>query len=105
VWYDIDKGSKTSDSSTSLYGIPTSSQLVAKQKELAKEINFALRSISFIHRIVFFTRHKILRHGANGFTFLPKKSVLLICIARKNPSRSAGFEPVNLASSGKHAKC
>jgi hypothetical protein len=31
-----------------LFGIPTSSNLVAEQEELAKEmINFALRSISF----------------------------------------------------------
>jgi hypothetical protein len=35
-------------------------------------------------------------------SFLSKKVVLRILIALKNPSSSAGFEPVNLGSNGKH---
>jgi hypothetical protein len=41
-------------------------------------------------------------HGAYGFTS-PKEDVLRICIALKNPLRSAGTEPANLVSKGKHA--
>jgi hypothetical protein len=48
------------------------------------------------------TRHKILRHGAGGFTFLPKEAVQRIFIAIKNSSLSAGFEPVSLGSDIKH---
>jgi hypothetical protein len=33
----------------------------------------------------------------------PKEVVLLIFIALKNPSSSAGFEPANLEYNGKHA--
>jgi hypothetical protein len=40
---------------------------------------------------------------ADGFTSPPKERVLLIFIALKNPSPSAGFEPANLESNGKHA--
>jgi hypothetical protein len=32
-----------------------------------------------------------------------KEDVLQICFAHKNPSPSAGFEPANLGSNGKHA--
>ena len=45
-----------------------------------------------------------LRHGTNGFTSLPKEGVLRIFFfALKNPTASAGFEPVNLGTSGQHA--
>jgi hypothetical protein len=83
---------------------PTSSHLVTKQEEVAKEImNLALRSI-FVHTSkVFFTFRKILRHGANGFTSHPKGAVLRIFIAIKNPSPSARIEPANLGLNGKHA--
>jgi hypothetical protein len=43
-----------------------------------------------------------LRHGTDGFTSPPKEVVLRIFIILKNPSSSAGFEPKNLGSSGKH---
>jgi hypothetical protein len=43
------------------------------------------------------TFREILRHGANGFTSLPKEGVLRIFIA------SAGFEPVSLGLNGKYA--
>jgi hypothetical protein len=48
-----------------------------------------------------FNCRKILRHGTDGFTS-PKEVVLRIFIAVKNPPPSAGFEPTNLGSSGKH---
>jgi hypothetical protein len=44
-----------------------------------------------------------LRHGTDGFTSPPKEVMLRIFIILKNPSSSAGFELVNLVSSGKHA--
>jgi hypothetical protein len=47
-------------------------------------------------------RHKILRRGTDGFTSRLKEVVLRIFIALKNPSSSAGSEPANLGSNGKH---
>ena len=44
-----------------------------------------------------------MRHGANGFTSLPKEGVLGIFSALKNPIASAGFEPANLGTKGQHA--
>jgi hypothetical protein len=46
---------------------------------------------------------KILRHGSDGSTSPPKEGVLCIFIVPQNPSLSAGIEPANLGSSGKHA--
>jgi hypothetical protein len=46
-----------------------------------------------------------LRYGTHSFTFLPKKGVLRIIFALKNPTVSAGFEPVNLGSKGQYATC
>jgi hypothetical protein len=46
--------------------------------------------------------HKILQHGANGFTYPPKEVVLQVFIALKNPWLSAGFELANFGSNGKH---
>jgi hypothetical protein len=43
-----------------------------------------------------------IRHGTDGFTSPPKEVVLWIFITLKSPSSSAGFEPANLESSGKH---
>jgi hypothetical protein len=40
---------------------------------------------------------------ASGFTSAPKEGVLLIFIALKTSLPSAGFEPANLRSNGKHA--
>jgi hypothetical protein len=45
----------------------------------------------------------MLRNGTDGFTSPPKKDVLRLYIALKNPSPSAGFEPANLESNIKHA--
>jgi hypothetical protein len=39
----------------------------------------------------------------DGFTYLPNEIVLRIFVALKNSSSSAGLEPVNLGSNGKHA--
>ena len=36
-----------------------------------------------------------MRHGTNGFTFLPKEDVLRIFFTLKNPSASVGFEPLD----------
>ena len=44
-----------------------------------------------------------LRHGTNGFTFLPKEGVLRIFFVLKNPTASAVFEPANLGAKGQHA--
>jgi hypothetical protein len=46
---------------------------------------------------------KILRHGADCFTFSLKEGVLRIFVVIKNLSPSAGFELANLDSNGKHA--
>jgi hypothetical protein len=60
--------------------------------------------VSLTLRRDFLTCHKILRHGAGGFTSRPKEVVLRIFIAFKSPSLSAGLESVNLVSNGKYAK-
>jgi hypothetical protein len=44
----------------------------------------------------------MLRHGAVGFTSLPKEVMLRTVIALKNPSLSAGFEPTILGYNVKH---
>jgi hypothetical protein len=70
---------------------------------LAKEnINLALRSIYVYTLKGCLTSRKIL-HGADGITSSPKEGVLRIFISLKNPMPSAGFEPANLGSNGKHA--
>jgi hypothetical protein len=96
---------KTSDSSTrALWQSYKQSHLEAEQEDLAKERkSFALQSNSFILRRVFLTCRKGFLNGASGFTSPPKECVLRIFNALKNPSPSAGFEPVNLGSNGKHA--
>jgi hypothetical protein len=67
-----------------LFGISTSSHLVAKQEEPVKDMNFVLRSI-FVHTSKgFLTYRVILRRGAEGFTSPPKEGVLRICIAIKH---------------------
>jgi hypothetical protein len=79
------------------------SHLVVKQEVQAKEImNFAVRSIiNTLNGSL--TCHKILSHGADGFTFPPKEGVLRIFVALKNPLPSVGFQPANIGSRGKHA--
>jgi hypothetical protein len=49
-----------------------------------------------------FTLSKILRHVTYGVTLPSKEVMLRIFNVIKNPSSSAGFEPANLASNGKH---
>jgi len=44
-----------------------------------------------------------LRHGADGFTSLPKEGVLRIFFRPKNPTASAGCERANLGTKGQHA--
>jgi hypothetical protein len=50
----------------------------------------------------FLTCRELLRHGTYGFTSRPKKGVLQIFIALKNPSPWPGFQPATFESSGKH---
>jgi hypothetical protein len=57
-------------------------------------LNFVCQYLSCVKG--FLTHRKLLRHGANGFTFPPKEVVLLIFIDPKNPSISAGFESAKL---------
>jgi hypothetical protein len=61
----------------------------------------------FCPRASFYARRVLLRavnlrHGTDGFTSPPKEGVLRILLYFF-PSTSAGFEPANLGSSGKHA--
>ena len=44
-----------------------------------------------------------MRHGTNGFTYLPKEGVLRIFLALKNSTNSAGFQPANLGTKGQHS--
>jgi hypothetical protein len=66
-------------------------------------MNFALRSISFHTLKYFFTFRKMLRHGADGFTYPPKNGVLRFFIVFKNSQPSDGIEATNLRSNCKHA--
>jgi hypothetical protein len=95
---------KTSDSSIrTLWQSYQQSYLEAKQEEMAKEMNLALQS-NFVHTSKgSLTCRKILRHGGDGFTSLPKECVLRIFIALKNTSPTAGFEPSNLGPNSKQA--
>jgi hypothetical protein len=69
----------------------------------AKGIIDLAYEISLSYFAEFFKFHKILRHGVNCF-ISPPKCLMRIFIDLKSPSPSAGFEPANLGSSGKHAK-
>jgi hypothetical protein len=60
-------------------------------------LNFAYEA-SF-HACRVFLHAVNLRHVTDGFTSSPKEVVLRIL----SPLSSAGFEPANLGSSGKHA--
>ena len=51
----------------------------------------------------FMCRKSNLRHGAHGFTSLPKEVILRIfTLWKKNPSIPAGYEPANLGSTGEY---
>jgi hypothetical protein len=73
--------------------------LVAKRRETGREMTTEFY-LSYLKGSL--TYRKILRHGADGFTFPPKEIALRIFIVLKNPSLSAGFEPTNLGFNGKH---
>jgi hypothetical protein len=100
-WNDIDRENlliHPSELSVNL----TSSHLVTKQEGLEKEMNFPLRCI-FVHTLkCYVTCHKIIRPGANSFTYPSKEGVLRNFIAPKSPLFSAGVEPAKLGSIGKH---
>jgi hypothetical protein len=77
-------------------------RLQAKQEEFGQKCPWILLiSFSFIPQGLL-TCRKILQHWTDDFTSSPKKFVLRIFIALKNPSSSAGFEPMNLGSNGTH---
>jgi hypothetical protein len=82
------------DNQRDLSGETTSSHLVAKQRNWAKEIiNLALRRV-FVHTWKgFLTCRKILRHGANGFTSTPKEGVLRIIWPLKISCHWPGLKP------------
>jgi hypothetical protein len=62
-----------------------------------------VRNMNFAYKAyLFHARKENLRHGTDGFSS-PPKVVLRIFFILKNQSSSAGFEPANLGSSGKHA--
>jgi hypothetical protein len=61
-------------------------------------MNLAFKAYLFLLLSDFFTCCVVLRHGATTFSSCPKEGVLRISIA------SAGFEPANRGSNGKHAK-
>jgi hypothetical protein len=78
------------------------SYIVAKEKHGERKHEFSLLvSIPYLKGAL--TCRKILHHRVDGFSFPPKKVVLGIFITLKNPSSSAGFELVNLGTTGKHA--
>jgi hypothetical protein len=66
-------------------------------------MNLALR-IVFVHfSNGLITCCKILRHGADGFTYPQKEVLLQIFMALENPLPSAGFESADLESNDRHA--
>jgi hypothetical protein len=68
-----------------LSGSLTSSHLVANQEDLCEVSNdFGLVRYLFVCKRSLTCRN-ILRHGTDEFTFTPKKGVLRIFIALKNP--------------------
>jgi hypothetical protein len=89
-WNDINKG-KLLIRAPELSGNPTRNYLGAKYKELAKEITNLACEIFLSYFKVPLVCRKISRHRTDGFTCHPKKVVLWIFIALKNPSTSAGF--------------
>jgi hypothetical protein len=73
------------------------SHLVASRRNGRREL--CIRSCEVFLSIFasdFFTCRKIFRHGASGFTFSPKESVLRISIALENPSSRPGLIPRTL---------
>jgi hypothetical protein len=62
--------------------------------------NFAEMTISTPFRDLLHVAN--LRHGIDSFTSPPKKGMLKIFFASKNPTASAGFEPTNLGTKGQH---
>jgi hypothetical protein len=70
-------------------GKPTSTDIWYQVRRMGKRNgNLALQSSSVHTCKLFFTRHRILQHGASGFTSLPEEGVLWIFITLKNPCLS-----------------
>jgi len=65
-------------------------------RQISSRIRLPLNSRDLLHAAN-------LRHGTDGFTSPPKKGVMRIFFALKNPTASVGFEPTNLGTKGQHA--
>jgi hypothetical protein len=100
-WY---RQKKTPDSSTRALWWTSRDIWLEAGGMLERNENLALQSISVHTCKWFFTCRKILWHGAGVWTFLPKEVVLQTIIALKNPISSAGYQPANFGSNGKHSK-
>jgi hypothetical protein len=92
-------------------GVPNSAKLSGSNQQTPSSKvwrNLVRNGREFCRRSIFHTPqgsltcHKISRHGADDFAFPPKEVVLRIFIALKNPSSSAGFEPMNFRYNGNH---
>jgi hypothetical protein len=89
---------KTPDSSTrALRQSYHQSYSVVSRRNGEGNDEFGLAKYFCLHSQVIFTCHKVLRHGANGFTSPPKEGVLRIFTALKDPSPSLGLNPRTLA--------
>jgi hypothetical protein len=68
---------------------------MAEEQEELGEVNdeFGLRNIFAHTSKYFFTCRKVLRHGADGFTFRPKEGVLRIFNAFKTLRPRPGLNP------------
>jgi hypothetical protein len=96
-WY---RQKETPDSSTrALWQSYQQSHLLAKHKELAKEITNLVLRIIFVHT----SKVSLTCLRGDSFTCSLKESVLRNSIVLKSPEPSDGIGPTNLGSNGKHA--
>jgi hypothetical protein len=97
-WNDTDKGILLI-CPLELSNNPTSSHLVASRRNGRRKWSiWPCEVLSFILPKWFFTCHKILWHGASGFTSPPKEDMLRIFITLKNPSPRTGLNPQTLGT-------
>jgi hypothetical protein len=82
-WHDADRG-KFLIHPPELSGNPTSHLVASRRNEQRKLWIWTCEVFLFILESDFFTCHKILLHGASGFSFPPKESVLQNFIALKS---------------------
>jgi hypothetical protein len=87
-WYRL---GKTTDSSTRALWQSYQQRLLGASRRNGRSENFAYQYLRYVSGSL--TCHKVLRHGASGFTSHPKEGVLRIFIALKNPSPRPGLNP------------